>query len=260
MAERLPPGLLVCAPPAALARAFSALAPLQPVRLDAAGLVCAPRAAPELAGPALAACPLPHRPLAAVPGWPEPPSAWVAGWYRRGPGHLAAPAGVRELLQARGEGFGPGDHPTTALCLEALAVLPAGPALDAGCGSGLLAQAWARLGRGPVLAVEADPAAADQARRSLRLCGLESRVRVARIRLESLSAADLAGRVVLANLPAPAQAALLARLPGPPPGALLSGLRPGEAGPLVRAYRALGLRPVGAARRGRFERWVLVRG
>jgi Ribosomal protein L11 methyltransferase (PrmA) len=256
----LPPGLVVRASTAALTRAFAALAPLQPVRLVPAGLLCAPRAAPELAGPALSACPLPYRPTAAVPGWPAPPSAWVAGWYRRSPGHLAAPAGVRELLQAPGEGFGPHDHPSTALCLEALGLLPPGPALDAGCGSGLLGQAWARLGRGPVLAVEADPAAADQAWRSLRAADLETAVHVHRGLLERLPPAALAGRVLLANLPAAAHAALLARLPAPPPGALLSGLRPGEAAALLAGYRRLGLRVVGAARRGRFERWALVRG
>jgi len=255
----LPPGLLVCAPPVALARAFPALAPLQPVRLGAEGLICAPRAAPEIAGPALAACPLPHRPLDAVPGWPDPPSAWVAGWYRRSPAHLPAPHGVRELLQVPGRGFGPHDHPTTALCLAALPSLPAGPALDAGCGSGLLAQAWARLGRGSVLAVDADPAAVDHARHSLRAAGLDTAVRVERGLLERLPDEALAERVLLANLPAVAQTALLARLPGPPPGALISGLRPGEAAPLVRGYRRLGLRAVAVARRARFERWTLVR-
>jgi SAM-dependent methyltransferase len=255
----LPPGLLVCAPRADLARAFPALAALQPVRLIGEGLVCAPRAAPELALPALAACPLPHRPLAAVPGWPQPAAAWVGGWYRRSPAHLAAPRGVPELLQAPGSGFGPHDHPTTALCLAALPDLPAGPALDAGCGSGLLAQAWARLERGPALAVDADPGAVEHARRSLRAAGLERAVRVERRLVERLPDEAVAGRVLLANLPAPTQAALLARLPAPPPGALLAGLRPGEAAPLLRGYRRLGLRVVGAARRGRFERWTLVR-
>jgi Ribosomal protein L11 methyltransferase (PrmA) len=257
--DGLPPGLVVCGPHAALARAFPALIALQPVRLTGEGLVCAPRAAPELARAALAACPLPHRPLAAVPGWPDPPSAWVGGWYRRSPGHLPAPRGVRELLQVPGPGFGPHDHPTTALCLDALPDLPAGPALDAGCGSALLAQAWARLERGPALAVDADPAAVDHARRSLRAAGLDGAVRVERALLERLPAEALAGRALLANLPAPAQAALLARLPGPPPGAILSGLRPGEAAPLLRGYRRLGLRAVAAARRGRYERWTLVR-
>jgi hypothetical protein len=249
----------VCAGPGELARALPVLAALQPVRLAPGGVICAPRAAPDLAPPALGACPLPHRPLAEVPGWPDPPAAWVAGWYRRSPGHLPAPPGVPELVQAPGPAFGPGDHPTTALALAALAALPPGPALDAGTGSGLLGQAWARLGRGPVLAVDADPGAVAQARRSLAAAGLERAVRVERRALEALPTEALGERVLLANLPAPAHAALLRRLPGPPPAAVLTGLRPEQAPALLAGYRRLGLRAVGAARRGRFVRWSLVR-
>jgi len=248
----LPPGLVVAASPAAIAGAFPELCALQPVRHDREGLVCAPRAAPELAGPALARCPLSVRALARVPGWPDPPAAWVAGWYRRSPAHAPAPAGVRELLQAPGEGFGPADHATTAMCLGALESLPSGPALDAGCGSGLLAQAWARLGRGPVLACDLDPHAVDQAARSLAAAGLRDRVTFRRGPIEALEAHELAGRVILANLPAGAHRALLARIGRPPAAAVLSGLRPAEAGPIGAAYRALGLIPVAEERAGGF--------
>jgi hypothetical protein len=248
----LPAGLLVEAPAPAIAAAFGALCALQPVRHVPEGLVCAPRAAPELAGPALARCPLPVRALAEVPGWPDPPAELVAGWYRRSPAHAPAPAGVRELVQAPGEGFGPAGHATTAMCLEALERLPAGPALDAGCGSGLLAQAWARLGRGPVLAVDVDPHALDQAARSLAGAGLGERVRLRRGPIESLSAPELAGRVLLANLPIAGHWALRRRLVGPAPAAVLSGLRPAQAGELARAYRALGMAVVGDERRAGF--------
>jgi hypothetical protein len=255
----LPPGLVVEADAAAIAAAFGELCALQPVRHTGAGLVCAPRAAPELAGPALARCPLPVRALARVPGWPDPPSTLLGGWYLRSPAHAPAPAGVRELVQAPGEGFGPGGHATTRMCLGALERLPAGPALDAGCGSGLLAQAWARLGRGPVLACELDPRALDQAARSLAAAGLAGRVRLRRGPVETLAEQELGGRVILANLPAAGQQALVARLRTPPPAAVLSGLRPGEAGELARAYRALGLAVVDAARRGGFCCLTLVR-
>lgn len=257
-APALPAGLLVSAPAAQIARAFAALADLQPVRHAPEGLVCAPRAAPELAGPALARCPLPTRALAAVPGWPDPPSASVAGWYRRSPAHAPAPAGVRELIQVPGEGFGPGDHPTTAMCLAALERLPAAEAVDCGCGSGLLAQAWARLGRGPVLAVELDPRALAQAERSLAAAGLSEAVRLRRGPIEGLAAEELGGRVLLANLPLAAQRALVARIGAPPQAALLSGIRPGQEGELLASYRALGLRPTGAARRGGFLCLTLV--
>jgi ribosomal protein L11 methylase PrmA len=243
---------------AALADAFPVLCALQPVERARAGLVCAPRAAPELAGPALAACPLPHRRLARVPGWPDPPARWLAGWYLRSPGHAPAPTLLRELIQAPGEGFGPAAHATTAMCLEAIEGLPAGPALDAGCGSGLLAQAWAALGRGPTLACDLDPRALDQAARGLAAAGLAGRVSLRRAALGALEAEAIAGRVLLANVPAAAHRELLGRIGAPPRAALVSGLRPDQAPPVEAAYRALGLEPAGRAERGGFVCAALV--
>jgi ribosomal protein L11 methyltransferase len=244
----------------ALRRAFPALAALQPVAWEPDGLLCAPRAAPELAGPALARCPLPVAALSAAPGHPDPPAEWVAGWYRRSPAHAPAPAGVPELVQAPGEGFGPGGHPTTAMCLGALPALPAGPALDVGTGSGLLAQAWAALGRGPVLALELDPRALAQAERSLEAAGLRGRVELRRGPAAALRAGELTGRVVLANVPLAAHRDLLAAVRAAPAAVLLSGLRPGQAGPLLPAYRRLGLRLLRAARRRGWEAYALVGG
>ena len=248
----LPPGLLVEGAPEAIRAAFGALCALQPVRMTPVGLVCAPRCAPEEAAAALARCPLPTRALAEVPGWPDPPAAMVAGWYRRSPDHAPAPPGVRELVQAAGEGFGPGGHATTAMCLEALEVMPTGPALDAGCGSGLLAQAWAALGRGPVLAYDLDPRALDQAARSLEAAGLAGRVTLRRGALGALAPAEIAGRVLIANVPLEAHRSLLARIGAPPAAAVLSGIRPEAADALVDAYRAHGLRVRATDRDGRF--------
>lgn len=193
-----------------------------------------------------------------MPAWPDPPAASVGGWYRRSPDHVPAPDGVRELVQVSGEGFGPGGHPTTTMCLSMLELMPAGPAIDAGCGSGLLAQAWAHLGRGSVVGVDLDPRALGQADRSLRAAGLGHVVELRRAPLSALMPDDLADRVVLANVPAPAHAQLLERLPGRPPGALLSGLRPHEAGAVVAAYRALGMRVVRAGQAGGFRAVAMV--
>jgi ribosomal protein L11 methylase PrmA len=256
----MPPGVLVEGDTAAIAGVFAQLCALQPVRLGAEGLVCAPRSAPELAGPALAACPLPWRALAEVPGWPDPPAQMVAGWYRRSPAHAPAPAGVRELVQAAGEGFGPAGHATTAMCLEMLEPLPSGDALDVGCGSGLLAQAWVALGRGAVLACDLDPRAIDQAARSLAAAGRAWSVTLRRAPVAALEAGEIAGRVVLANVPAPAHASLLARTGAPPRALVLSGLRPAEVPAVVDAWRERGLEVRRRDTRGGFGAVCMVGG
>lgn len=245
---------------AAIADAFAALCPLQPVRMEPAGLICAPRSAPELAGPALARCPLPVRALGTIPGWPDPPAAMLAGWYRRSPAHAPAPAGVRELVQAPGEGFGPGDHATTQMSLELLEGLPGGPAVDVGCGSGLLAQAWVALGRGPVLACDLDPRALEQAGRSLRAAGRTEQVTLRRGPIAALTADELAGRVLLANLPPEAHRSLLSRIGAPPRAVVLSGLRPPDAPALVAAYGRLGLRTLHRHERRGFVALCMVGG
>jgi ribosomal protein L11 methylase PrmA len=254
----LPAGVFVCAGPEAIAHHFPLLCALQPVRMEPEGLVCAPRSSPEAAGPALVACPLPWRPLSEVPAWPDPPAAMVGGWYRRSPAHAPAPAGVRELVQAPGEGFGPADHPTTAMCLEQLERLPAADAIDVGCGSGLLCQAWLALGRGRVLACDLDGRALDQTGRSLAAAGREDRVTLRRGPIAALSAEEIAGRVLLANVPLPAHQSLLSRIGVPPRAAVLSGLRPGQAAAVVGAYRALGLEILATDERGGFRAVSLV--
>lgn len=78
------------------------------------------------------------------PSWLEPPD----------------PAAINLLLDP-GLAFGTGTHPTTALCLTALAGLDldATTAVDYGCGSGILAVAALKLGTRTLLAVDNDPQA-----------------------------------------------------------------------------------------------------
>lgn len=248
---------------AAIARAFALVAELQPVAWTPDGLVVIPAIAgdPGRAERALARLPLetsPHRAPTLAP-WPDPPASWSGGIYRRSPGHACAPDGVPEIVQSAGSGFGPGDHATTTMCLERLRLLPDGAALDAGCGSGLLALAWARLGKGPVLAVDADPDAARQATASARMSGLEAGVEVRAARLDTLDTAELDGRVLLANVPVAAHRQIADLLGAPPPAALLSGLCRGEARGVLDRYARLGLRRAGVARRGRWECHLLMR-
>ena len=79
-----------------------------------------------------------------------------------------------DLVIDPGQAFGTGAHATTRLCLELLVELtPAGACVDLGCGSGVLAIAAARLGWGPVVALDYDPlsvsATAENARSQRRL-------------------------------------------------------------------------------------------
>ena len=243
---------------ATIARVFGALIPLQPIAWTDDGLVCAPRVAVADVAQAIAACPLPIELTQITLEWPDSPAALIAGWYRRSDRHAPAPPGVRELVQVAGDGFGPTGHPTTAMCLAALDDLPSAPAVDAGCGSGLLAQAWARRRAVHVLAVDLDPAAIAQTRASTRLAGCGHLVEARRQPVEALTPAELAARIVFANLPLPAHHALVARFDDPPVGVVLSGLRPAQAPAIVAAYRRMGLRHVRAAQHGRFECHVMV--
>ena len=73
-----------------------------------------------------------------------------------------------------GQAFGTGAHATTRLCLELLLALePAGPLVDLGCGSGVLAIAAAKLGWAPVLGVDHDPLAVEATRENARVNGVD---------------------------------------------------------------------------------------
>jgi len=78
----------------------------------------------------------------------------------------AAPEGRFRIIVNPGMAFGTGLHETTQLCLEALetCVRPGVSVLDVGTGSGILAQAAALLGAGPVWACDIDPDAVEIAR------------------------------------------------------------------------------------------------
>lgn len=75
-----------------------------------------------------------------------------------------APAGRIPITVNPGLAFGTGGHETTRLCMELLEALagpagnhPAGPVLDVGSGTGILALAAHHLGFAPILAFDLDP-------------------------------------------------------------------------------------------------------
>jgi len=94
-----------------------------------------------------------HRPVRIGPFWVGPP------WER--PDAASTPVVIDP-----GRAFGTGAHATTRLCLELLLDVPPGSLLDAGCGSGVISIAAARLGFAPVIAVDLDPQAIEATRRN----------------------------------------------------------------------------------------------
>jgi ribosomal protein L11 methyltransferase len=119
-------------------------------------------------------------------------------WQILPPDGVARP-GALPLRMTSGPGFGDGRHPTTQLCLQALAALaPRGRAwrlLDFGSGSGILSIAGTRLGA-TVDAVEIDPRAIEHAQRNLVLNGAGASVR----QLTKIDEATGPFDVVVANI------------------------------------------------------------
>ena len=108
----------------------------------------------------------------------------------------SAPTDALAVVIDPGRAFGTGAHPTTRLCLELLLDSRRGSVLDVGCGSGVLAISAARLGFGPVWALDVDDIAVDAARANAAANGVPIDVRLFDAFALGLPAADLA----LANL------------------------------------------------------------
>jgi ribosomal protein L11 methyltransferase len=147
------------------------------------------------------------------PGWED---AWRAfhrpvraGGLWIGPPWVAPPPGEITVVVDPGRAFGTGAHPTTRACVELLAARQRGCVLDAGCGSGVLAVAAARLGFGPVFALDKEPAAVE----ATTLTAARNDVRV-EVALGDVLATDLpAVDLVVANLELAAVERLLRRRP-----------------------------------------------
>jgi ribosomal protein L11 methyltransferase len=136
-----------------------------------------------------------HRPVRIGPLWIGPP------WER-------PPEDAVAVVIDPGRAFGTGAHATTRLCLEFLAGLTPGSLLDLGCGSGVLAIAAARLGFGPVLALDQDEHAIEATTANAAANGVEVEAAVGDVLSAPLRAAD----VIVANLSLPQVDALGGRL------------------------------------------------
>ena len=158
-------------------------------------------------------------------------------WVRPPWEQAAVRPGVIDLVIDPGQAFGTGAHPTTRLSLELLLGLqPSGAFADLGCGSGVLAIVAARLGFGPVTALDSDRGAVAATVQNARDNGVAlQRVDRADLRREAAPAAD----TIAANLMRPLLLSV-AELMGEPPRALVaSGLLDHEAGEVAAAFTGL---------------------
>jgi ribosomal protein L11 methyltransferase len=134
------------------------------------------------------------------PGWQD---RWKmfhrpvrAGGLWIGPPWIDAPSAERSVVVDPGRAFGTGAHPTTRACIEALSRLERGSVLDAGCGSGVVAVAAARLGFGPVHAVDLDDVAVEVAADTARSNGVDVQVWQADVLADDLPETE----VLVANI------------------------------------------------------------
>jgi ribosomal protein L11 methyltransferase len=198
-----------------------------------------------------------HRPVLIEPPRPTVHSdRQVPALHVRPPWEAAsAPRGqgVEEIVIDPGQAFGTGGHASTRLCLELLLELAsrecrAGPLLDIGTGSGVLAIAAARLGFTPVLGLDHECESVEAARENATANGVSIEVRRFDLRAQRLpwmDAADLPEGpvVVIANLLRPLLLELAGTMPHAPAHLLAGGLLKEEVGEVTCAFgERLGLR------------------
>ncbi len=118
-----------------------------------------------------------------------------------------------------GRAFGTGGHGSTRAALELLQRLDPCPALDLGCGSGVLAIAAAKLGFGPLRCFDRDPLAVGATAENAERNGVALEVAQADVLVDPLPSALL----WIANLELGLLRSLLCR-PDLPPRLLVSGL------------------------------------
>lgn len=124
--------------------------------------------------------------LMIVPAWLNPPLALDDIPIRLDPGMA----------------FGTGTHPTTQLCLMAIEkhVRPGQAVLDLGTGSGILAIAAAKLGAGPVWALDIDPEAVRVAGENTIANGVADQIQIQPGSLAEVLRANYSAPFVVANI------------------------------------------------------------
>lgn len=172
-------------------------------------------------------------------GTPNPATRSVAPLHIRPPWEPPSDrAGAIEIVIDPAQAFGTGAHATTRLCLELLLELAAegqsrGAVLDVGSGSGVLAIAAAKLGYGPVVALDNDRLSVAAIEDNARGAEVDVQAVLFDLRRESLSAG---APLLLANLLRPLLLDLLERIVSPPEHLIASGLLREEADEIAAAY------------------------
>jgi ribosomal protein L11 methyltransferase len=176
--------------------------------------------------------------------WILRPRPFQVGRVRIVPADTDAEPGDIRLADA--PAFGTGLHPTTALCLEALADIveddPPGSLLDVGTGSGVLALAALTLGVPRALGIDIDEGALRVAAENARLNGLDRRLQLSRGGPDTVLGA---WPLVLANVlaaPLIEMAPALVQRVGRHGRLVLSGIPRAVEDDVHRAYRHLGMR------------------
>lgn len=173
--------------------------------------------------------------------------AHIGRIHVRAPWHPPSSDGI-DIVIDPAQAFGTGAHPTTRMCLELLQELPPRGALaDLGCGSGVLAIASAKLGFGPITAVDHELAA---------IVATESNARDNGVTLERVERCDLREEpapvetVTVANLVRPLLLRVAELLPEQPETLIVSGLLEGEEDEVAAAFASFDER-----RRLRLQEW-----
>ncbi len=164
------------------------------------------------------------------------------------------PAGATALdvVIDPGQAFGTGAHATTRLCLELLLESAPGSFADIGCGSGVLAIVAARLGFGPVLALDYDPIAVSATVANASVNDVELHAAGLDLRTDQVPVCDLWAANVLAG-PLRAWAASQREVAD---HVILSGLLATEVTDVAGAFAVHGLRETERRERGE---WAAVR-
>jgi ribosomal protein L11 methyltransferase len=110
-----------------------------------------------------------------------------------------------------GRAFGTGAHATTRLSLDLLQALEPASLLDVGCGSGVLSIAAAKLGFGPIVAIDNEQDAVEIADVNAHENGVELTAYCADALVDELPRVD----IVVANVALDVVEALLPRLDAP---------------------------------------------